>query len=60
MPRVGGWNLGDTGLVDEPEEAIQAFSSPFCQRFNILSSGDKDGCICFGIFWEYFQLEDSK
>jgi anaphase-promoting complex subunit 4 len=56
MPRVGGWNLGDTGLVDEPEEAIQAFSSPFCQRFNILSSGDKDGCICFSIFLGIFSI----
>jgi anaphase-promoting complex subunit 4 len=50
MPRVGGLNSGDTGLADENEEAIQAFSSAFCQRFNILSSGDKDGCICFSIF----------
>ncbi|CAM0943614.1 unnamed protein product [Alopecurus aequalis] len=50
MPRIGGLNSGDTGLADENEEAIQAFSSAFCQRFNILSSGDKDGCICFSIF----------
>uniref|UniRef100_A0ACD5YXG0 Uncharacterized protein n=1 Tax=Avena sativa TaxID=4498 RepID=A0ACD5YXG0_AVESA len=50
MPRVGGLNSGDTGLADENEEAIQAFSSAFCQLFNILSSGDKDGCICFSIF----------
>ncbi|KAM0843362.1 hypothetical protein ACQ4PT_057763 [Festuca glaucescens] len=50
MPRVGGLNSGDSGLADENEEAIEAFSSAFCQRFNILSSGDKDGCICFSIF----------
>ncbi|XP_020189131.1 anaphase-promoting complex subunit 4 isoform X2 [Aegilops tauschii subsp. strangulata] len=50
MPRIGGLNSGDTGLADENEEAIQAFSSASCQRFNILCTGDKDGCICFSIF----------
>ncbi|KAF7086341.1 hypothetical protein CFC21_089638 [Triticum aestivum] len=50
MPRIGGLNSGDTGLADENEEAIQAFSSASCQWFNILSTGDKDGCICFSIF----------
>ncbi|XP_044953837.1 anaphase-promoting complex subunit 4 isoform X2 [Hordeum vulgare subsp. vulgare] len=50
MPRIGGLNSGDTGLADDNEEAIQAFSSASCQRFNILCTGDKDGCICFSIF----------
>ncbi|XP_037454596.1 anaphase-promoting complex subunit 4-like isoform X2 [Triticum dicoccoides] len=50
MPRIGGLNSGDTGLADENEEAIQAFSSASCQWFNILCTGDKDGCICFSIF----------
>ncbi|KAL6911600.1 hypothetical protein ACP4OV_000405 [Aristida adscensionis] len=50
MPRIGGLSSGDSGLTDENEEAIQQFSSASCQRFNILCSGDKDGCICFSIF----------
>lgn len=50
MPRIGGLSSGDTGLADENDEAIQEFSSASCQRFNILCSGDKDGCICFSIF----------
>ncbi|KAI4996698.1 hypothetical protein ZWY2020_052040 [Hordeum vulgare] len=50
MPRIGGLNSGDTGLADDNEEAIQEFSSASCQCFNILGTGDKDGCICFSIF----------
>ncbi|XP_062220513.1 anaphase-promoting complex subunit 4 isoform X2 [Phragmites australis] len=50
MPRTGGLSSGDTGLADENEEAIQEYSSASCQRFNILCSGGKDGCICFSIF----------
>ncbi|KAL5208125.1 hypothetical protein ABZP36_032560 [Zizania latifolia] len=50
IPRIGGLSSGDTGLADENEESIQEFSSASCQRFNILCSGDKDGCICFSIF----------
>ncbi|WVZ73362.1 hypothetical protein U9M48_021676 [Paspalum notatum var. saurae] len=50
MPRIGGLSSGDTGLVDENEEAIPEFSSASCQRFNILCSGSKDGCVCFSIF----------
>ncbi|KAK3159297.1 hypothetical protein QOZ80_2AG0148330 [Eleusine coracana subsp. coracana] len=50
MPRIGGLNSGDSGLVDESEEGAQEFSSASCQRFNILCSGGKDGCICFSIF----------
>jgi anaphase-promoting complex subunit 4 len=57
-------NSGDTGLADENEEAIQAFSSVSFQHFNSvfwnifnsMSSGDKDGCICFNIF-EIFPVE---
>ncbi|KAL6635250.1 hypothetical protein ACP70R_027921 [Stipagrostis hirtigluma subsp. patula] len=50
MPRIGGLSSADTGLADENEEVIQEFSSASCQRFNILCSGGKDGCICFSIF----------
>ncbi|CAM0146358.1 unnamed protein product [Urochloa decumbens] len=50
MPRIGGLSSGDTGLADENEEAIPEFCSASCQRFNILCSGGKDGCICFSIF----------
>lgn len=50
MPRIGGLSSGDTGLADENEEAIPEFSSASCQRFNILCSGGKDGCVCFSIF----------
>uniref|UniRef100_A0A0E0CSC4 Anaphase-promoting complex subunit 4 WD40 domain-containing protein n=1 Tax=Oryza meridionalis TaxID=40149 RepID=A0A0E0CSC4_9ORYZ len=50
IPRIGGLSSGDTGLADENEESIQEFSSASCQRFNILCSGDKGGCICFSIF----------
>ncbi|KAF2947310.1 hypothetical protein DAI22_02g360200 [Oryza sativa Japonica Group] len=50
IPRIGGLSSGDTGLSDENEESIQEFSSASCQRFNILCSGDKGGCICFSIF----------
>ncbi|KAG0535189.1 hypothetical protein BDA96_04G344800 [Sorghum bicolor] len=50
MPRVGGLSSGDTGLADENEEAIPEFFSASCQRFNILCSGGKDGCVCFSIF----------
>ncbi|XP_078157734.1 anaphase-promoting complex subunit 4-like [Carex rostrata] len=39
------------GLSDgDLEEATQQVSSVSCQRFNILCSGDRDGCICFNIF----------
>ncbi|CAN6245841.1 unnamed protein product [Urochloa humidicola] len=50
MPRIGGLSSGDTGLADENEEAIPEFCSASCQRFNILCSGGKDGCVCFSIF----------
>ncbi|AQK56017.1 Anaphase-promoting complex subunit 4 [Zea mays] len=50
MPRIGGLRSGDTGLADENEEAIPEFSSASCQRFNILCSGGKDGCVCFSVF----------
>ncbi|XP_039791653.1 anaphase-promoting complex subunit 4-like isoform X2 [Panicum virgatum] len=50
MPRIGGLSSGDTGLADENEEAIPQFCSASCQRFNILCSGGKDGCVCFSIF----------
>nr|TKW41952.1 hypothetical protein SEVIR_1G351300v2 [Setaria viridis] len=50
MPRIGGLSSGDTGLAEENEEAIPEFSSASCQRFNILCSGGKDGCVCFSIF----------
>lgn len=50
MPRIGGLSSGDTSLADENEEAIPEFSSASCQRFNILCSGGKDGCVCFSIF----------
>uniref|UniRef100_A0A0D9VLX5 Anaphase-promoting complex subunit 4 n=1 Tax=Leersia perrieri TaxID=77586 RepID=A0A0D9VLX5_9ORYZ len=50
IPRIGGLSSGDTGLADDNEESIQEFSNTACQRFNILCSGDKDGCICFSIF----------
>ena len=47
---LGGLSSGDTGLADENEEAIPQFCSASCQRFNILCSGGKDGCVCFSIF----------
>ncbi|KAF8730169.1 hypothetical protein HU200_017141 [Digitaria exilis] len=50
MPRIGGLSSGDTGIVDENEEAIPEFCSASCQRFNILCTGGKDGCVCFSIF----------
>lgn len=50
MPRIGGLSSGDTGIVDENEEGIPEFCSASCQRFNILCSGGKDGCVCFSIF----------
>lgn len=50
MPRIGGLRSGDTGLADENEEAIPEFSNASCQRFNIVCSGGKDGCVCFSIF----------
>jgi hypothetical protein len=50
MPRIGGLNSGDSALADENEDAVQEFSTASCQRFNILCSGGKDGCICFSIF----------
>lgn len=50
MPRIGGLSSGDTGIVDENEEAIPEFCSASCQRFNILCSGGKDGYVCFSIF----------
>ncbi|XP_073010500.1 anaphase-promoting complex subunit 4 isoform X1 [Typha latifolia] len=50
IPRMPGLGSGDSGLMDDPEDAIQELSSSSCQRFNILCSGDKDGCICFSIF----------
>jgi hypothetical protein len=50
MHRIGGLRSGDTGLADENEEAIPEFSDASCQRFNIVCSGGKDGCVCFSIF----------
>ncbi|XP_078157741.1 transducin/WD40 repeat-like superfamily protein [Carex rostrata] len=44
VPRMPGLSDGDL------EEATQQLSSVSCQRFNILCSGDRDGCICFNIF----------
>ncbi|KAJ4754299.1 Anaphase-promoting complex subunit 4-like protein [Rhynchospora pubera] len=44
VPRIPGLSDGDL------EETTQQLSSVSCQRFNILCSGDRDGCICFSIF----------
>ncbi|KAF5201447.1 Anaphase-promoting complex subunit [Thalictrum thalictroides] len=41
-----------SGLVsgDDNEESFHELSNSSHQRFNILTSGDKDGSICFSIF----------
>lgn len=49
IPRMPGLDSGDNGLMDDPEDSFQDLSTSH-QRFNILCSGDKDGCICFSIF----------
>ncbi|PIA28643.1 hypothetical protein AQUCO_06800069v1 [Aquilegia coerulea] len=52
-PRVltmSGLVSGDMGLTDDNEESFHELSNSSHQRFNILTSGDKDGSICFSIF----------
>ncbi|KAK1291453.1 Anaphase-promoting complex subunit 4 [Acorus calamus] len=50
IPRMPGLCSGDTGLMDDTEEPFHEVSNTSHQPFNILCSGDKDGCICFSIF----------
>lgn len=50
VPRMPGLVSGDSGLADDPEDSFQELSSSSRQRFNVLCSGDKNGCICFSIF----------
>ncbi|KAJ4825108.1 Anaphase-promoting complex subunit 4 [Turnera subulata] len=49
-PRMPGVVSGDTGFMDDGEDSYRELSNSSYQRFNILCSGDKDGCICFSIF----------
>lgn len=49
VPQMPGLVSGDNGLMDDSEDSSQDLSTSH-QRFNILCSGDKNGCICFSIF----------
>ncbi|KAG6517993.1 hypothetical protein ZIOFF_021393 [Zingiber officinale] len=50
IPRMPGLGAGDAGLMDDYEDTFHEFSTSPGQHFNVLSSGDKDGSICFSIF----------
>ncbi|KAJ8472225.1 hypothetical protein OPV22_026568 [Ensete ventricosum] len=50
VPRMPGLNAGDAGFMDDLEDTFHELSTSPRQHFNMLSSGDKDGCICFSIF----------
>ncbi|XP_059659639.1 anaphase-promoting complex subunit 4 [Cornus florida] len=50
VPRMPGLVPGDTGFMDDNDDSFREPSNSSHQRFNILSSGDKDGSICFSIF----------
>ncbi|XP_020572737.1 anaphase-promoting complex subunit 4-like [Phalaenopsis equestris] len=50
IPRMHGLSSGDCGLVDDSEDSFQELSNCSYQHFNVLCSGDKDGCICFSAF----------
>lgn len=47
MPGLGA---GDAGFIDDHEDTFHELSTSPGQHFNVLSSGDKDGSICFSIF----------
>ncbi|PKA49460.1 Anaphase-promoting complex subunit 4 [Apostasia shenzhenica] len=49
IPRLPGLGSGDTGFTDDREDSFQDLSNCY-HHFNILCSGDKDGCIYFSIF----------
>lgn len=48
IPRISG--VGDPGSMENNEDSNQELLNFSLQRFNILCSGDKDGCVCFSIF----------
>ncbi|WOL06459.1 anaphase-promoting complex subunit 4 isoform X1 [Canna indica] len=50
VPRMPGLAAGDAGFMDDHEDTFHELSTSPSQRFNMLSSGDKDGCIYFSIF----------
>ncbi|KAG0473509.1 hypothetical protein HPP92_015366 [Vanilla planifolia] len=50
LPRMPGVGSGDGVLADDPEDSFQELSNYSYQHFNILCSGDNDGCICFSVF----------
>lgn len=50
IPRMHGLGSGDSGLMDDSDDSFQELSNYSYQHFNVLCSGDKDGCICFSAF----------
>ncbi|XP_074564602.1 anaphase-promoting complex subunit 4 [Curcuma longa] len=50
IPRMPGLGAGDAGFIDDYEDTFHELSTSPSQHFNVLSSGDKDGSICFSIF----------
>lgn len=50
IPRMPGLSSGDSGLSEDSEDSFQELSNCSYQQFNVLCSGDKDGCICFSVF----------
>lgn len=49
IPQMPGLVSGESSM-DGSEYTFQDLSNSSHQRFNILCSGDSDGCICFSIF----------
>ncbi|KAI6668799.1 hypothetical protein NL676_007155 [Syzygium grande] len=50
VPRMPGLVPGDTGLTDDGQDSFVELLNSSKQCFNIISSGDKDGVLCFSIF----------